>query len=311
MKLLLFLFLVTSNVTLTNIFFQKPEKLSKIDIQELVKSWQTEFNWHINFFKIDAELTLKYKHEKTGLLVKIFQKPILSHNYDVFSDEKISLVEKTPLNSYYFTEPLVVSNSCPQEIVVDELLQVLKNKKFIFYTGAGISAASGVMTMNQLENSLGFNNKWTILKNVLFYNCYLANQFSSFCQIAIDSNPTAAHHAISVIALTHSIAVLTENVDLLQEKTGILPIHLDVSFMQNFQNHELQEVEAIICVGLSHDDRGFLAYYKRHNPCGLIAAIDIRSPNYLSNKDLLIKDDLQVVLPMLASELCKKGEASD
>lgn len=42
----------------------------------------------------------------------------------------------------------------PQEIETAQLAEVLKEKKVLFYTGAGISMASGVYNMDQLEKSL-------------------------------------------------------------------------------------------------------------------------------------------------------------
>jgi hypothetical protein len=43
----------------------------------------------------------------------------------------------------------------PQEIEITQLIEILKNKKVLFYTGAGISMASGVYDMNQLQKNLG------------------------------------------------------------------------------------------------------------------------------------------------------------
>jgi hypothetical protein len=65
-------------------------------------------------------------------------------------------------------------------------------------------------------------------------------------------------------------------------------------------------VNVIVCVGLSHDDRGFLAYFKKHNPEGVIIAIDKGNPDYLSNNDYIVREDLQIVLPIMVEYVCAK-----
>jgi len=54
----------------------------------------------------------------------------------------------------------------------------------------------------------------------------------------------------------------------------------------------LQNIKAIVCVGLSFDDRAFLAWYKESNPEGMIISLDISLSNYLGNEDYFVKGDL-------------------
>jgi NAD-dependent deacetylase len=65
----------------------------------------------------------------------------------------------------------------------------------------------------------------------------------------------------------------------------------------------LKDVDIIVCVGLSRDDRGFLAWYKKNNPQGKIIAINQEQPSYLGNEDYLLKGNLQKLVPELEKNI--------
>lgn len=69
------------------------------------------------------------------------------------------------------------------------------------------------------------------------------------------------------------------------------------------QGFYFKDIDAVVCVGLSHDDRGLLAFYKQHNPAGVIIAIDLKQPNYLGEEDILVMGNLQEIVPKLAKKL--------
>ena len=68
---------------------------------------------------------------------------------------------------------------------------------------------------------------------------------------------------------------------------------------------DLEEVEAIVCIGLSKDDCGFLAWYKANNPDGLLVAIDLEKLNYLAKEDYFVQGDLQKIVPQLPRNLLR------
>jgi hypothetical protein len=41
-----------------------------------------------------------------------------------------------------------------------------------------------------------------------------------------------------------------------------------------------KEIDAILCTGLSHDDRCLLTLYKQSNPVGIIVVLDLQQPDY-------------------------------
>ena len=141
------------------------------------------------------------------------------------------------------------------------------------------------------------------LKSIWQNSQKITQAFSKFCQSAIYGNPTKAHFALKKIAEKKSISILTENVDLLQQRTGIEPIHVHSKKLHSIPKKSLQEIDAIVCIGLSRDDRGLLAWYKQNNPKEILIAINQETPNYLSKNDYICLEDLQKVLPFIAEQI--------
>jgi len=287
-----------------NIFLQKPQLLSAETQEKRAQEWETVFCWS----RKNYNFICCYNNGQSSFLLEFYKAPIRSYNFKYIAYYK-QLVQnyRHNIHPYYFAKPLQFDKPTPQIITFQNLCTIIQNKKFIFYTGAGISAASNVATMNSLMKSLSLNTQskdfFTIpfFKEALLHPKNLTDTFAAFCRSAAYSNPTQAHYALHQIAQQKNICILTENVDLLQERTGSNPIHSHDNLVHSATDQNLLDIDIIICIGLSRDDCGLLAYYKQKNPHGLIIAIDPRMPSYLSNKDYIVQDDCQVILPALAN----------
>lgn len=298
-----------------NALLQKPKALSDAEIETLANDWQTQFCWNFKLrgFGI-ANFTCSYEKGKSNFILQLFKIPLRSYNYPYTSEFKHYFgSDSKSVHSYYFAQPLELhqANATPQKINFDELCKILEDKQFIFYTGAGISAAAKVATMSDLMRSLKMGcdqNMFTcsFLKEIILNPKAITDAFSDFCKSAIHSIPTNAHYALNQIAQHRNICIITENVDLLQHRTGNAPIFTHSDTLYSVTNDDLKAVDVIITVGLSCDDCGFLSYYKEHNPNGIIIAINLEKPNYLSDKDFLIDQDAQTLLPSLASYITQK-----
>lgn len=205
--------------------------------------------------------------------------------------------------SYHLACPLRFTETKPKKITIHEVSEVLKSNRVIFYTGAGISLGAGVHAMAGLERSLGICNERPV--DNLTHAVSLKGEkalmpWKSFCTAAFKTEPTVAHKALSEIAREKNMYIFTENIDYLHERSGILPVRPTKQRVVNcICKEDLMELDAIICIGLSRDDRGFLAYYKMHNPKGKIIAIDLKAPSYLGSDDYFLKGNLQGIVPML------------
>lgn len=303
MKILYLISLLSISSLYSNILLQKPKSLSHLEIEELAKNWYTGFNW--NFGK-GCNFTCCYENGQASFLLQVFGIPIRSYNFQYINNIKKIIKEYSNQNQrpYYFAAPLKLSNQTPTKLNFEELCKLLKNKNFIFYTGAGISASGKVATMNGLEKSLKLGEgKKVFLKEVFLNPKTITYAFYDFCKSAIYGSPTHAHYALHKIAQYKNICILTENLDLLQQRTGSAPIFMYSDAAYSITETNLKEVDILICIGLSHDDHGFIAHYKKQNPNCLILAIDLGMPNFLSDKDFIIQEDLQIILPNLANVL--------
>jgi NAD-dependent SIR2 family protein deacetylase len=206
--------------------------------------------------------------------------------------------------NYYLAEPRVISNTTPRIYTEAQIAEYIKYKKIIFYTGAGISAAADTWTMQQLEQKLCITNIRTdkklrltyFLEHALNQSEELCSVFSQFCQGLFEHAPTKAHWALKELSLYKKCKIITENLDFLHQRTGISPT---IPSSTIITATDLQALDAIVCIGLSHDDRGLLSLFKQINPKGLIIALDLQKPNYLDSHDILIKQDIQKLLPEL------------
>lgn len=200
----------------------------------------------------------------------------------------------------------------PQETQVGQVAEILKNKKVLFYTGAGISIASGVPSMDQLQESLGIEMSRKVddfLKKSVANPQSIIESWEEFTKAAFEKPATPAHQALASLAQKLKSQIFTENVDHLQERAGVKAIHLTGPWLKkNVRPEWLKDIDVVITVGLSYDDRGFLAWYKENNPNGKIIAINLSQPSYLSNEDLILKGDCQKVLPELEKEFAVKEQ---
>lgn len=309
MKKLSYAILLMASIAQANILLEKTKTIDSACMAELAAKWETCFTWGLGN---GCNLTCTYYEGKSGFLVQAFHMPICSSNFPYYATVKDILSSyRQPQGrvGYYVDEPLKVADQTPVSLSIDELCYYLRDKTFIFYTGAGISASGNVATMNDLMKSLkmDWNNrslmKQPFLKEAFLNPELLTNAFDQFCKSAIEGEPTPAHNAVHVIAQQRNIAIVTENVDLLQQRAGSKPIMPRPGMCEP---DDVKAVNVIVCVGLSHDDRGFLAYFKKHNPEGVIIAIDKGNPDYLSNNDYIVREDLQIVLPIMVEYVCAK-----
>ncbi len=197
----------------------------------------------------------------------------------------------------------------PQNMEADRLVEVLKRKKVLFYTGAGISVANGVHNMSQLKKLLGIDmsgKEDLFLKKATTHPQSVIDSWEEFTRAAFESPATPAHQSLGRLAQKTESQIFTENVDHLQERGGVKAIHVTGPWLKKTIHPEwLKDIDAVITIGLSYDDRGFLGWYKEHNPNGKIVAINVNQPSYLGSEDYLLEGDCQKVIPEIEAGLSR------
>jgi len=301
MKKTCLIFALITTFVHPNIMLEKPKFLSTSEIEERAANWETCFAWASGK---GCNVIFTYEQGQAGFLVQAFWIPIRSYNFPYISMIKEIIQPKEVQYEYLFRMPLIIDNPSPRKLTLDELCDFLRDKTFIFYTGAGLSASGNVAAMNSLMQSLKVDRGITpFIKEAFFDPKPVTAAFADFCKSAIVGTPTPGHYAIHEIAQQRNIAIVTENVDLLQHRTGSEPLRVHSSPVRTATPEDFKAIDVIVCVGLSHDDCGFIAHYKEQNPEGILVALDLGMPNYLSERDYLVQDDLQVVLPHMATAL--------
>ena len=198
----------------------------------------------------------------------------------------------------------------PQEMEIAQLVEIFKDKKVLFYTGSGISIAGGVHSMNQLEEVLGIEMSEKVdgfLKKAVTNPQEIIDSLEEFAKAAFENSATPAHQSLGRLAQKLKSQIFTENVDHLQEKAGVRAMYLTGPWLEeNVQPEWLRDIDAVVTIGLSYDDRGFLSWYKENNPNGKIIAVNLNQPSYLGNDDFMLRDDCQKIIPELERKFTEK-----
>ncbi|MDN5247888.1 MAG: hypothetical protein QWI36_01990 [Wolbachia endosymbiont of Tyrophagus putrescentiae] len=223
-----------------------------------------------------------------------------------------------------FMRPLVVSQAMPIKLSVSEISELVSNKNVVFYTGAGISALA-VPEMNELMSQFGIphnlNSVDKLTHIIKFIHKVIKEPdkiiivISNFKEACFYGKPTPAHYAVRDIVLLKNWQLLTENIDLLHQRSGVEPLArikrtdgIDFYWLKkNIKSKHLRQIDYIVTVGLNSDEAGFLALYKKYNPQGKIIAMNLIQPNYLNNDDILVLGDVQKNLPDLLIQARKRS----
>lgn len=202
----------------------------------------------------------------------------------------------------------LVCNGKPKEISIEKLVEIIKSKNVIFYTGAGISAGS-VPTMDELMRDLGISDKLqsghnlqTYITDVIQRQKSYINVLRNFFDKCANAAPSRAHTIISKIISGGNQLLVTENLDQLHQKTGLAPVVLascDVYSNDEKIKTALSSADFVITVGLNSDESGFLKFYKQMNPKGKIISLNLKYTDYLSDDDMLVIGDIQDVFEKL------------
>lgn len=283
----------------------------------------TGASWGLGFNHIQGKTYLKLQFVKelpSGLSKEEIQKFIKTtedgQNLWTYiygaSSEILNAKPKIPpsleTNMGIVVDPLVVEEEArlPVSITVTDLAVQIKDKVVVFYTGAGISAGV-VPTMPEIMAKLGLNVNLreekaalAMIKKVLTKpDSYIApmDQFYRACFYGM---PTPAHMALSKLVSFKNWGLLTENLDFLHQRSGIDPLSHKTDWLKdNVTEEDLQKIDMVVTIGLQSDESGFLGWYKKHNPKGQIAAINLQPPNYLGSEDYFLQGDAQVLVPQL------------
>lgn len=96
--------------------------------------------------------------------------------------------------------------------------------RVLYYTGAGISRRSGIMTMPELEYKLKINDIEGLIETLNMYPDYPLKIISGFYNSIKMARPNIDHYILRNIINKYGGDLITENFDILHELSGIRPI---------------------------------------------------------------------------------------
>lgn len=111
--------------------------------------------------------------------------------------------------------------------------------KLYFFTGAGVSAESGIPTYRDAVDGLWYNHK---IEDVATHQALVKNPqrvydfFNAMSKKLKDHEPNSAHIAIAELEKEHDVVVVTQNVDDLHERAGstkVIHLHGNLSQMRS------------------------------------------------------------------------------
>lgn len=322
--------------TAKSFLLKSPPAISEEEIKERVTELNLEMNWRYPDKKNPnkkSELGFGWKEGKTvmrirceeefpqelGLYEKLFSlstpegKKIWTYIYGDSAMDKSRPSSKAHPSLEeamgVVHPPRILENKTPKKVILSEIIKFIHNKHCVFYTGAGISAKV-VPTMPELMESLqmaGENGKNVMdtLQYALKNPPSFVQPMDDFYNACLNGKPTKAHLAIRDIVQKKGWGLLTENLDLLHQRSGIDPLHHKGEnwLKSNISEEDLQKIDYVLTIGLAKDESGFLGWYKANNPKGVIIAINLQKSTYLGEEDMLVIGDVQKLLPSLREEL--------
>lgn len=217
--------------------------------------------------------------------------------------------------------PPAISHEAPQSlpgtpsaITIPEIAQRMTNKRYLLFTGAGLSA-SVVPEWDGLMRLMGYQKNRNDTENLADTLNAINNRLPELMsgldtahRAFIVGTPTAGHRAIASMSNLLHRPTLTDNRDLIQQAAGTQAIH--VHQLTPFTNGPWQppvscdakDIDGVIVCGMGGDRRGFLQWLKSNNPQAEIIHMDIVPSNQMK-ADRFIQGDLQTLLPQLQSEV--------
>ena len=193
----------------------------------------------------------------------------------------------------------------PNKMDITKISNYLKSRTVLFYTSEGIS---NVSNYDELMNNMGidigeFKQSPEIYCKIIVNNIQkIYSVFKQYCKGTLVSIPTGAHLALATIIRKTNSFLCTDNIDLLHEKTGISAHRFwKLNGKNDLSAQFLQNINAVVCIGLDKDMYAFLEWYKIQNPEGELIAINSKQPTYLGNEDFFIKGNIQEILPKIAN----------
>lgn len=213
--------------------------------------------------------------------------------------------------------PVTAPVAVAADITIPEIAQRLTSKRYLFFTGAGLSASvvpewNGLMALMGYQQTRPDHENLADTMHAIRHNLpALMGALDAAHHAFVTGNPTAGHQAIAALSKRLHRPVLTDNRDLIQQNAGVQAVHVNqlTPFSGAFHpplSCDPSGIDGIVVCGMGGDRRGFVQWLKAHNPHAEIIHMDL-APSPSMGADRFIQGDVQQLLPQLQQEVAKQA----
>ncbi|MEK3877785.1 Sir2 family NAD-dependent protein deacetylase [Paenibacillus sp. FSL M7-0420] len=257
-------------------------------------------------------LTLCVEEHKSGFMLDVayadLQKQLSNmnlNNYLNHNRQRVVVKYGCSISAPYFSicEEKIESGRLPRLGDTEMLWRLISCSKeeLVFYTGAGISRASGIWGTKELLDQLYIKDLPVLTRICIEEPKVIMTRFMMFLWRIKFAKPTAAHLALArLLDRYNNNVVVTENIDMLHQKSGV-KAHLALG---NKKLYSLRP-KHVITLGLSCPaEVGLLQFWKLNGVT--IHCVAMEPPECLHLVDYLYLQDVQQLLPKWERDMEEK-----
>ena len=220
--------------------------------------------------------------------------------YGNVPDEEMEKIKFKPLQLY----PQAETNSALLEKIEEKEAQHLLYElceRDVIFTGAGISKAANIATQDDLMYDFGMDNIHKLVSLCTNKPEQLLQIFIKFTARLGLSRPTPAHQFVHRLVESNGCALITENIDLLHQKTGS-----KVIFAFFPEADEIPTPDTTFLLGVGSPSRKDLIQ-KWHKNGTRIIAVSLNPPNLSGVRFEWVQADVQKFCHTPNPEVFKRG----
>jgi uncharacterized protein len=189
-----------------------------------------------------------------------------------------------------------------------ELAARISGRRVVAYTGAGISAASGIPTFDgdaSLNNAIPLMEDFPgdVLNWIVERPAALVSELGTFQARLWGAEPNAAHWALAHLErMGYLAAVVTNNFDRLHEQAGTRYVRRPHRTRKLIPDGV--KVEVLLVIGVSDDEHGFVQDLRLEGAEIIVISPD--TPRFLRPGDALVRGRAEDVLPQITDHVSRR-----
>ncbi len=226
------------------------------------KTFESKYVYYTKWYKITTNLINELERKKLPIINTTNESPIIN-----------TTNESPIINTTTESQTSIIPRD--RKLTLLELANMIKNKKTLFETGAGISAE----VIPSFQPVREFIEKNYNIENILQSPSKVINKFETWFGFFFSAIPTKGHVSLKNICELTNSSIITGNFDMLHQKSGIVPFRIQGHIRKYYiedRDVNASQIKLLVCIGMSTDFREEVKYYR---DIGTIIVIFVLSEN--------------------------------